>query len=54
MSLAFVAGGFIGSKLALRIDQEIIKKIFAVLLFYTAFRLLHWDEAIVKWVRSIF
>jgi len=54
MSLAFVAGGFIGSKLALRIDQEIIKKIFAVLLFYTAFRLLHWDEAIAKWIRSIF
>ena len=54
MSLAFVAGGFIGSKLALRIDQELIKKIFAVLLFYTAFRLLHWDEAIAKWIRSIF
>ena len=54
MSLAFVAGGFIGSKLALRIDQEIIKKIFAVLLFYTAFRLLHWDEAIAKWIRSLF
>jgi uncharacterized protein len=54
MSLAFVAGGFIGSKLALRIDQELIKKIFAVLLFYTAFRLLHWDEAIAKWVKGIF
>ena len=54
MSLAFVAGGFIGSKLALRIDQELIKKIFAVLLFYTAFRLLHWDEAIAKWIRSLF
>lgn len=54
MSLAFVAGGFIGSKLALTINQEIVKKIFALLLFYTAFRLLHWDDAIVKWVRNIF
>lgn len=54
MSLAFVAGGFIGSKLALRLDQEIVKKIFAVLLFYTAFRLLHWDALIIKWVKSIF
>jgi len=54
MSLAFVAGGFIGSKMALRLDQEVVKKIFAVLLFYTAFRLLHWDDAIVKWVRGIF
>ena len=54
MSLAFVAGGFIGSKMALRIDQEAVKKIFAVLLFYTAFRLLHWDAAIAKWIRSFF
>ena len=54
MSLAFVAGGFIGSKLALTINQELLKKIFALLLFYTAFRLLHWDDAIVKWVKGIF
>jgi uncharacterized protein len=54
MSLAFVAGGFIGSKLALTINQEMVKKIFAILLFYTAFRLLHWDEAIAKWVKNIF
>jgi uncharacterized protein len=54
MSLAFVAGGFIGSKLALTINQELVKKIFAVLLFYTAFRLLHWDTAIAKWLRNIF
>jgi len=54
MSLAFVAGGFIGSKLALTINQEVVKKIFAILLFYTAFRLLHWDDAIVKWVKGIF
>jgi uncharacterized membrane protein YfcA len=54
MSLAFVAGGFIGSKLALRLDQEMVKKIFAVLLFYTAFRLLHWDAMIIKWLKGIF
>jgi uncharacterized membrane protein YfcA len=54
MSIAFVAGGWIGSKLALRLDQETVKKIFAIVLFYTAFRLLHWDQAIVKWVKGIF
>ena len=54
MSLAFVAGGYIGSKLALRIDQEIIKKIFAILLFYTAFKMMGWDAVIVKWVKGIF
>lgn len=54
MSLAFVAGGFIGSKLALRLDQETVKKIFAVLLFYTAIRLLHWDAIVIKWLKGIF
>lgn len=54
MSLAFIAGGWIGSKLALRLDQELVKKIFAIVLFYTAFRLLHWDTIIAKWVRNLF
>ncbi len=54
MSVAFVAGGWIGSKLALNIDQEIVKKIFAFVLFYTAFRLLHWDQAIAKFIKSFF
>lgn len=50
----FVVGAFFGSKIALRIDQELLKKIFAVILFYTAFKMLHWDEAIVKWIKGIF
>ena len=54
MSLSFIIGGWIGSKLALRLDQELVKKIFAVVLFYTAFKLLHWDETITKWIRNIF
>lgn len=54
MSLSFIVGGWIGSKLALRMDQELVKKIFAVVLFYTAFKLLHWDDAIAKWIRNIF
>jgi uncharacterized membrane protein YfcA len=54
MCLAFVAGGWLGSKLALRLDQEIVKKIFAIVLFYTAFRLLHWDTVIIKWIKEIF
>lgn len=54
MSIAFVAGGWIGSKIALRLDQETVKKIFAIVLFYTAFRLLHWDSLVVKWLRNIF
>ena len=54
MSLAFVVGGWLGSKLAISLPQETIKKIFAVVLFYTAFRMLHWDDAIIKWIKGIF
>src|SRR5262245_2029905 len=54
MSISFIAGGWIGSKLALRLDQETVKKIFAIVLFYTAFRLLHWDALLIKWIKGIF
>jgi|SRR6186713_83916 uncharacterized membrane protein YfcA len=54
MSLAFIFGGWLGSKLALRLPADAVKKIFAVFLFYSAFKLLAWDKAIVKWIREIF
>ena len=50
----FLVGGFFGSKMALAIDQDLLKKIFAVILFYTAFKMLNWDMMIVKWVKGIF
>src|SRR3954468_2156170 len=34
MCLAFVAGGYLGSKLALSLPQQTVKKIFAIILFY--------------------
>ncbi len=54
MSIAFVLGGWLGSKLALRLPVDTVKKIFAIFLFYTAFKLLEWDKAIFNWVRDIF
>jgi uncharacterized protein len=54
LAAGFLVGGFFGSKIALAIDQNLLKKIFAIILFYTAFKLLAWDAAIVKWVKSIF
>lgn len=54
ISMAFLAGGWLGSKLALRLDQDIVRKIFGVFLFYTAFKMLNWDMAIVKWLKNIF
>jgi uncharacterized membrane protein YfcA len=53
MSIAFVLGGWIGSKIALSLSQETLRKVFAVFLFYVAFRFLHWDQAIIKWVKSL-
>ena len=54
MAVAFIAGGWFGSKLALQLSQEALRKIFAVVLIYTAFRMLHWDSMVVKWVKGIF
>ena len=54
MVLAFIAGGWLGSKLALQLSEEVLKKIFAVLLFYTAFKMLNWDTMFFKWIKGIF
>jgi uncharacterized membrane protein YfcA len=54
LAAGFLVGGFFGSKLALAIDQELLKKIFVIILFYSGFKLLGWDMAIFKWVKGIF
>ncbi|HEU4573670.1 MAG TPA: sulfite exporter TauE/SafE family protein [Chitinophagaceae bacterium] len=40
ISIAFVIGGWLGSKIALSLPQETIKKIFAIILIYTAIKML--------------
>lgn len=54
LGVGFIVGAFFGSKIALVIDQQLLKKVFAILLFYTAFKMLSWDIIIYKWVKSIF
>jgi len=54
LGAGFIVGAFFGSKWALAIDQEMLKKIFAVILFYTAFKMLNWDTMIMKWLKGIF
>ena len=54
IALAFIIGGYFGSKIAVKIDQELLKKIFAVILFYTGIKMLHWDDAAIKWIKNIF
>lgn len=48
MSIAFVLGGWLGSKLSLVLSDVLIKRIFAVILFYAAFKMLGWDKAIIN------
>lgn len=54
IGVGFLVGGFFGSKIALVIDQALLKKIFAVILFYTAFKMLSWDTLFIKWLKGIF
>ena len=51
---SFFVGGYIGSHVALKIEQDLLKKIFAIILLFTAFKLLGWDKAIVKGLKAIF
>ena len=50
----FLIGGLVGSSLAIRIDQATLKKIFALILFYTGVKLLDWDKVIVNWLKHLF
>ncbi len=54
LAAGFLVGGYFGSKIALAVNQDALKKIFAVILFYTAIKMLDWDAIIVKWVKSMF
>lgn len=54
LAVGFIVGSYFGSHLAIRIDKEMLKKIFAVILFYTAFKMLDWDDVIIRWFRNIF
>jgi len=54
LAVGFVIGGYFGSSLALKINQGLLKKIFAVILFYTAFKMLNWDAAIVRFFKNTF
>lgn len=49
----FVIGGLLGGALAVRIDQNMLRKLFAVILFYTGIKMLGWDKVIVNWVKHL-
>lgn len=53
LAAGFVVGAYFGSKLALSVDQALLKKIFAVILLYTAVKMLNWDTQFLRWIRSL-
>ena len=54
LAISFIAGGYLGSKWSLSLPQDTVKKIFAIFLFYTAFKMIGWEKALVSWVKSFF
>ncbi len=53
LAAGFLVGGFFGSKWAIAIPEDTLKKIFAVILFYTAIKMLGWDSLFLKWVKGL-
>ena len=54
LAVGFLAGGYLGSSIALKIEQGTLKKIFAIILFYTAFSMMEWDSVVIRWFKNIF
>lgn len=54
LAIGFILGGLLGGKIATRIDGELMKKIFAVLMLYSAVKLLQWDQVVIRWIKSVF
>jgi uncharacterized membrane protein YfcA len=52
LALSFFIGSYWGSKWSLSIPQETVKKYFAILLFYTAFKMIGWEKLLVAWIRK--
>lgn len=48
LAAGFILGGYVGSSIALKLNQDLLRKIFAVILLYTAVKMLGWDKAIVN------
>jgi uncharacterized membrane protein YfcA len=52
LAIGFIGGAYLGSTIALRIDKEMLRKIFAVILFYTAINMMEWDKALINLIRK--
>ena len=53
LAFGFFIGSYFGSKWALVLPQETIKKYFALLLFYTAFKMIGWEQHLINWFKKV-
>lgn len=42
IALSFVVGGFVGSKIAISIDQNILKKVFGIFMLLLSIKMIFW------------
>lgn len=54
LAAGFAIGGYFGSSLAVKIDKDVLKKIFGIIMLYTAIKLLSWDQIFLRWVKALF
>src|SRR5678816_1725375 len=48
MAVAFVIGGWLGSKWVLSLPEVTVKRVFAIILFYSGIKMMGWDAVIFK------
>lgn len=53
LAVGFIIGAWGGSKLASLMSDQTLKKIFAIVLLYTAVKMLNWDTVLIKWTKSL-
>ena len=53
LAVSFFIGSYWGSKWALKIPEDTVKKYFAILLFYTAFKMIGWEKKLIEWFRHL-
>ena len=53
LAISFFIGSYFGSKWALSLPQDTIKKYFAILLFYTAFKMIGWEQQVIHWLKKM-
>lgn len=52
MCITFIIGGWLGSRLALSIPEKTVKRIFAIILFYSALKMMEVDLLIKAWTKK--